>query len=291
MVRFERAEIHARNAPTPLMNARSMLRQHAVAASALALAAVAAAPRTAAAQTDYYNTDRGRPVEIEDAYPTEYRGLEIKAAPVRLERMAGVYVWGIEPELAAGVLPRTQLEIGAPVAFVDSRSARRTSGLTGIEASLLYEFNVETRLPALALAADALLPVGGLAAERTFVSAKAIATKTLRGARFHVNARYTFGSEPASPAGAGQLELSRWLTGAAVDHAFPLQALLVTAELYARQPIVAAEAVDWNAGAGARYQVTPRWAIDVGAGRRIGGDVGAWHLTFGTAYALGFPWH
>jgi hypothetical protein len=38
------------------------------AATAAVLASVAAAP-PAGAQTDYYNTDKGRPVTIEDAYP------------------------------------------------------------------------------------------------------------------------------------------------------------------------------------------------------------------------------
>ena len=58
------------------------------------------------AQTDYYNTDRGRPLRIEDAYALEYRGLELQAAPLRVERSrGGVYNWGIEPELAIGILP------------------------------------------------------------------------------------------------------------------------------------------------------------------------------------------
>ncbi|MDQ3950355.1 MAG: hypothetical protein M3282_08405, partial [Gemmatimonadota bacterium] len=68
----------------------------------LALASVGALVAPAAplaAQTDYYNTDAGRPVQIEDAYPVERRAFEIQAAPLRLERArGGVYHWGIEPE-------------------------------------------------------------------------------------------------------------------------------------------------------------------------------------------------
>jgi hypothetical protein len=53
----------------------------------------AAAPL--AAQTDYYNTDAGRPVLIEDAYPTERYAFELQLAPLRLERVSGgVYNWG-----------------------------------------------------------------------------------------------------------------------------------------------------------------------------------------------------
>ena len=52
-------------------------------------------PSVAVAQTDYYNTDAGRPLQIEDAYAVERRALEIQAAPLRLERnRRGVYSWG-----------------------------------------------------------------------------------------------------------------------------------------------------------------------------------------------------
>src|SRR5690348_16329584 len=88
----------------------------------------AAAPL--AAQTDYYNTDAGRPLQVEDAYAVERRALEIQAAPLRLERSRrGVYRWGIEPELAAGLLPRTQLEVGLPIAIVDAGLAGRSAGI------------------------------------------------------------------------------------------------------------------------------------------------------------------
>src|SRR5688572_25020887 len=87
----------------------------------IAGAAVLVATTPAAAQTDYYNTDAGRPLQIEDAYAVERRAFEIQVAPLRLERSRdGVYNWGVEPELAFGVLPRTQIEIGFPFAFIDA---------------------------------------------------------------------------------------------------------------------------------------------------------------------------
>ena len=52
-------------------------------------------------QTDYYNTDAGRPILIEDAYPVERYAFELQLAPVRLEReRGGLCNWGFEPELA-----------------------------------------------------------------------------------------------------------------------------------------------------------------------------------------------
>ena len=257
-----------------------------------------ATPRSSAAQTDYYNTDAGRPIQIEDAYAIERRAFEIQAAPLRLERAAGgVYHWGIEPELAFGILPRTQVEVGFPLAYVDAGTAGRTTGLAGIEVSALHNLNVETSIPALAVAASALLPVGGLGPEDTWFSAKGILTRTFTWARFHVNGEYTFGSRPDAESGEteGVEELSRWMAGVAVDRTFPLRSMLLTAEVFTREPLVEAapdedEELEWNAGAGIRYQLDPRWALDGGVGRRLTGDDKAWYLTFGGAYAFGLPW-
>ncbi|MGZ9121344.1 MAG: hypothetical protein ACXW6A_20970, partial [Gemmatirosa sp.] len=105
-----------------------------------------------AAQTDYYNTDAGRPITIEDAYPVERRAVELQLAPLRLERArGGVYHWGVEPEIAIGVLPRTQLEVGLPLAFIEGAGSRRTAGLAGGEGSVLPHLNVDTTSPALAI--------------------------------------------------------------------------------------------------------------------------------------------
>jgi len=92
------------------------------------------APRRADAQTDYYNTDRDRPVRIEDAFVTERYAFELKMAPVRLERsIGGSYRWGVEPELAYGILPRTQWEIGLPLTHLDAVGLRRQSGVAGLD--------------------------------------------------------------------------------------------------------------------------------------------------------------
>jgi hypothetical protein len=251
---------------------------------------LAAAP--AAAQKDYYNTDRNRPVRIEDAYATERYALEVKVAPLRLEReRGGVYHWGFDPEVAYGILPRTSIEVGLPFAVVDGGEGERSSGLAGIELSAFHNLNVETRtLPALGVRAGVTLPVGALAGEGAYPAVTGIATRTLSWARFHANAQYTFGEAPmvdenvraeAAPHGA-----SRWLAGIAVDRVFPLDAYLLIADLYAEQPLHADDPVEWNAGAGIRYQVNPYLAVDAGLGRRLTGDP-AWYLTFGSAYHLG----
>jgi hypothetical protein len=249
------------------------------------------------AQTDYYNTDAGRPITIEDAYPVERRAVELQVAPLRLARAAGgVYTWGIEPEIAIGLLPRTQVELGFPHAYTDHAEhaagtvGRRAWGLAGIELSGLHNLNVETRLPALGVAADVLLPVGPLAPDKAYTSVKGIATKTFPWARLHVNGQYTFGEALAASDDEHGGELSRWTGGLAVDRTFPLESFLLTAELVARQPLAEAADLAWDAAAGTRYQLSPRVAVDAGGGYRLTGDDRGWFATFGAAVSLGLPW-
>lgn len=250
---------------------------------------IVVAPAPARAQTDYYNTDAGRPVRTEDAYPVERRAFELQLAPVRLERLrGGTYHWGIEPEIAYGILPATQVEIGFPLAFVDGPAGSAVAGLAGIEMSILHNLNVETAIPALAIAGDLLLPAGGLGPDDAYASVKGIATKTFRVARFHVNGQYTFGSSPAAGVDAG--DVPRWMGGIAVDRTFPLRSLLVTGEVVTEQPLHADDPLVWTLGTGLRYQRTPRLAVDAGVGRRLTGDEQAWYVTFGSAYAFGLPW-
>ena len=267
----------------------------AVAALAVALAAPLV---PLAAQTDYYNTDAGRPVRIEDAYAIERRAVELQMAPFRVERArGGAYRWGIEPELAVGLFPRTQVEIGFPLAHIEGIGGRRQTALAGIDASVLYNLNAETRLPALAVVADVLLPMGAMAPDKAYPSFKAIATKTFPWARFHVNGQVTVGEAPAAPGGpastgvsASSTELSRWLVGVAIDRTLPLRSLLLTAELVTLQPLDATELRAWDVAGGARYQLSPRLAVDGGGGYRLSGADAGWFLTAGAAVSLGLPW-
>ena len=260
-------------------------------AALLTTALLTTAASAASAQTDYYNTDAGRPITVEDASAIERRAVEIQVAPLRLERArGGVYSWGIEPEIAVGVLPRTQIEIGAPLVYRDLGAGLRSTGLAGVEIAALHNLNLETSIPALAVGGEVLLPVGPLGPERTYASLKGIATKTLSWARFHVNGQYTFGESESPEDGAAHgAELSRWMGGLAVDRTMPLRSLLLTAELVAREPMAELADVAWETAAGARYQLSPRVAVDGGAGYRLTDD-GGWFVTFGAALSLGLPW-
>jgi hypothetical protein len=265
-----------------------LLARAAVVAGALLTAGTVVEPL--AAQTDYYNTDSGRPVRIEDAYPVERYAFELQVAPLRLERSdGGVYTWEFEPELAYGILPRTNVEIGFPLVVSEGEGGDRATGLGGVDLSVFHNLNVETAgLPAFGLAANVLLPVGSFAPDRTYSSVKAIATRTFSFSRFHVNAQYTFGSAPGSEEDVG--EVSRWTAGVAVDKTFPLRAMLLIGDVYVEQPLHEDAELSWTVEAGTRYQLNPFFALDAGIGRRLTGEDQGWFLTLGAARAFAVRW-
>lgn len=251
----------------------------------VSLAALPAMPQTTSAQTDYYNTDAGRPVRIEDAYATERYAFELQLAPVRAERAGGgAYAWGIEPEIAYGILPRTHIELGIPLLAIDSPGLPTRSGAAGFEVSMLHNLNAETRsLPALGLAAHALIPAGAFGPDGVIPTATALVTRSFPGLRVHINGSYTFADdEDAGPAH----DVSQWLAGVAVDRTLPLRSMLITAETFAERPLDDDADLAWTIGGGVRMQRSPRLAVDAGLGRRVTGPETGWYVTFGGAYAF-----
>lgn len=257
--------------------------------SLLATALLFAPARTVEAQTDYYNTDTGRPLTIEDASATERYAFELQLAPLRLERSRGVYRWEVEPEIAYGIFPRTQLEIGLPLSYVDLGTGSSRSGIGGVGIALLHNLNAETSIPALAVAGDVLLPIGSLAPEAAVFSAKGIVTRTLQWARFHLNGQYSFGADGAAAAVDGDhggAEVSRWLAGIAVDRTFPLRSMLFGAEVFAEKGRSVGAETQWNAAVGVRRQLSPAFNVDAGIGKQLSGDDRSWFATFGLARAF-----
>src|SRR5678816_96806 len=112
------------------------VRRHAGRRMALVVVLMLSASSTLDAQTDFYNTSLGRPIRMEDAVPVEYRAVELNLAPVRLDFMSqDTRFWSLHPEATIGILPRTQLQLAMPLAYVD--------------VSVMHAFNMETSIPAL----------------------------------------------------------------------------------------------------------------------------------------------
>lgn len=254
-------------------------------AAGLLTVAALSAFRAAGAQTDYYNTDTGRPLRIEDAYATERYSLDLHLAPLTIARSrGGDYHWSVEPELAYGLLPRTQVELGVPLVW--KAGGDSPLGLAGVQLSALHNFNVETRtFPALGIRAGVLLPVGPLAPEQGHATVQGMATRTFRWARLHLNSAYTFGDAAVTDdAAAG---LTRWTIGMAVDRTFVLQSFLITGEVFASEPLASQGRTEWTLGAGLRYQLTPYTSFDAGISQQLDGSERATALTFGLARVLG----
>ncbi|MBX7119182.1 MAG: hypothetical protein K1X31_09325 [Gemmatimonadaceae bacterium] len=259
-------------------------------------ALLAAGASTLGAQTDFYNTDRARPLVTEDAVVIERRAFELQLAPLTLTRAAaGAYGWGLAPELAWGLAPRTQLGIALPLAFTDAAGARPRAAIAGAEVELLHQLNAEsTTLPAFALGVDALLPVGPLGPARTLTTVRTVLTRTHGWGRLHLNGAWTPG-DALAPGDAAVDHAARWSAGLALDHTFALRSTLVGVEATVAEPLVDGADAVWRAGAGLRRQATPRLAVDAGLHRVLGGGSAEWSLTMGAAFAFaparmpGFP--
>ncbi|HRN53366.1 MAG TPA: hypothetical protein PK788_07710 [Gemmatimonadaceae bacterium] len=254
------------------------------------VAALALSASTARAQTDFYNTDRGRPLTVEDATVVERRAIELQAVPLRVQRAGpGITSWGIAPEIAFGLAPRTQFEIGVPLRFVDAGAlGSRTSGAAGVEVELLHQLNAETELlPALALGAGTHLRAGPFAPARTLTTLRAAATRTLPWGRVHLNYNYT----PGEALGAADIgaDEPRWLGGIALDRTLPLRSTLVGIELTAEESLLDDGEVTWRSSLGMRRQVASRLVVDAGVFRRLSGGAPEWGFTMGGAFAFARP--
>ena len=260
---------------------RAAARSHC--APVLLAFALATGGRAADAQTDYYNLDRGRPLRVEDALPIERHAIEWQLAPLRLSGARGAgSTLSAEPELAWGVWPRTQVEVGVPLALL-RHGGRETIGGAGIDLAVLHAFNTETTsLPALAASVRMVVPAGPLGPSRSVATFTALATRTLSSGRIHLNLS---GSPGRFRADDRVGEAARWAAGVALDHAFVFRALLLGADLVARSPLAGDAGVAWSAATGVRYQVGPRLGVDAGIGRAFDTD-GEWFVTFGSAVSV-----
>ena len=248
------------------------------------LAALALGAPAARAQADYENLDAARPLRVQDAYAVERYAWDVQLGPA-VERVdAGGTTWALESAVAWGALPRTQVELVAPLLSSPDGGAGggRSVGLDGLTLGALHGLNMETlSWPAIALVARVVTPVRSLAPSSGLFTVGGIATRSFAAARLHVNASATIG-----PSDGGGLDRTRWFAGAAIDRTWPLHALLAAAELFAEQPLAPESPVAWTAGAGVRWQSTPRLVFDGGVSRRFSGNDLAWSATFGVTWSF-----
>jgi hypothetical protein len=101
-------------------------------------------------------------------------------------------------------------------------------------------------------------------------------------------------SQSASRCGAGQASQQialrpyglRWAAGLGVDRTFPLQSMLVIADVFAERFRGLYPTVDWTAELGVRRQWTPELVLDLGIARRFAGSARSSSVTLGLTYSF-----
>lgn len=144
-----------------------------------------------AAQTEYYNTDGGRPLRVEDATPTSRYAFDLHFPTARVERFAsGVSRLRVEPALAYGILPRTALEIRAAFVYREAAASPR-AGMSGFGIGVTHALNTETSwIPAVALGGEIFEPTGSAKTGGPAYSLRTHITRTWALGRLHANATY-----------------------------------------------------------------------------------------------------
>ena len=156
----------------------------------LAAVLVVAQPTAATAQS-YYGLEGGRPGRIGDASPTPRGSLDIELLPLRVEIYdGGSRRYRTDPKISLGIAPFTEVELRVPIIHVDPGAPFATeTGIGGLAVGVLRALTIETgAIPAVAVAADWIAPVGGQAASVSSYSGGLFITKTFPGMRVHLNA-------------------------------------------------------------------------------------------------------
>jgi len=154
----------------------------------LMLAAGSLCAGNARAQASYRNLDAGFPVRVEDATVTERYALDFDVLNFRYDELSNLRTrWQYEPQVAYGLLPRTEVWLRVPI-FYRERTAAPRGGVAGIGMGAMYQIAIETQhVPALALASEIFKPTGPNALPASY-SLKSLLTRSFAPGRVHLNA-------------------------------------------------------------------------------------------------------
>ncbi len=242
----------------------------------LALVGLLVVPTIAAAQHDYRNLDRGRPVITDDAYPVELGALEVMT-PASFSRTDGSSDWMIEPEVMWGAFANGMVGLGAPIALVDG------GGLAGLRPFAFYNFNTEMpTLPALALRLDGSVPIGSLGGDGIVGSITALVTRSFGTTRLHLNGSVGLGDVADAPLDDAP---SAWSVSLGIDHTLWRQSAVLMADVQLAEPFGGGASAVLG-GAGVRLQMTPGMVFDVGLVRRLSREGPDLSIRTGFTHAL-----
>ena len=102
----------------------------------------------------------------------------------------GARRWRSDPKVSLGIAPFTEIELRVPIVRVDpGGGSPAETGVGGVAVGVLRALTIETgAIPAVAVAADWIAPVGSQAASVSSYSGSLFLTKTFTGMRVHLNA-------------------------------------------------------------------------------------------------------
>lgn len=221
-----------------------------------------ALPGALAGQEDFRNTDRGRPLLTEDAYPIEFREWEFELGGrgrlVEGETGNGA---GAAVGVKTGLFLNTQVGLEVETAL-EQHVAGTEFGLGGVGASLLYGLRRETwRGPALAVRADAHAPGSERVGRGDWAfDLTGILTRSFGRFRMHANGGHHFGGEG--------VDGDSWRVGIAVDYPAGLFSRLLMADVVAEVPVHGGRSRVWLE-LGTRWQSTNASVIDLGVATRL----------------------
>ena len=128
----------------------------------------------AADESDVEQLEKGSPTQLEDAYPLEYRELDVEGL-FCYERLNHEHRFVLSPRLEYGFAPEWQFRLTAPF-FTGTANI---TGSGNLQAELLWNFQAEAHwVPALAVSVEGDLPTGH-AAQGVDTTLKLLASKTL----------------------------------------------------------------------------------------------------------------
>ena len=223
--------------------------------------------------------EKGSPTQLEDAYPLEYRELDLEAL-FRYEKVANGhgYVWA--PRIEYGFAPDWQARVTTP--FLSGKTATDTPLHHTLQVEILRSFPSETRYsPALAVSAELDFPTGrgqGLDTTLKFLASKTLGTSPLLP-RLHLNVAWTHNAAPQTGERNNLYSLAAGYTQLLNDR------LMVIVDFFRQQAFTRGQTENVFE-AGVRVAVTSAAVVAVGVGYGVGSDSRDFHLQTGVEFTI-----
>lgn len=242
------------------MNTRSLL-----AAVMLMLLCEASSPAA-----DHRNTDEGFPIQVEDAYPVDYRAVDVQFVSRFEDLRGGGSRWVLAPEVEAGLLLNTEVRLSGNLLINGGDES------SSAELGVLYNFNTETiTTPAVAIVGLAEFDFGGA----PDFTARGIVTRSCGASRFNFNGDYIIVGSPGSSERG-----NRYRLGLGWDRLIRLDMLLL-ADIVTTASRLRGDSPETIIEAGIRYQLDPTMVLGAGIGIGLSGGDGSRTFTATLGFA------